>query len=366
MSNWVARSLIILAALLITTVNAAEDDEEEEVDFDDVEERAPHTLKSWSDRIHLSGRFDFNLEMENLGGDGAKPDRFRTYHHFIFLKADISKKLLLEAELIDQVYYEMTYRLTDGVELKAGKIWVPFGLSPFHHYYGGVQGDPFTGKLLPNVWAELGASIRYPILKDWRGLSVFGDSYIVRGFEEASGRVLALNAGGSDDVFAYGQRLTIKTLKDRLTVAGSALYNKWGTDNDQEVFLWGGDFSTAYGLLKAPGIRHLRFSGAAARAEIRDRTLVESANNDQGWYYKYGDFVEVHYGRWQPDLTFRVRYGSYIDFDDVVTNNDTHSINVAAIRRMGPLVVIAEHFWNFEEVDEVPNDLFRLHAVVEF
>ena len=355
----------LAGCLVIAFSSLAAADDDGELGFDEVEEEPVRAATSWTDRIHLSGRFDINLEMENIGGDGDKQDRFRTYHNFIFVKAKLGDQLLVEAEVVDQIYYEISYRHSETTALKAGRIWVPFGLSPFHHYYGGVQGDPFAGKLVPNVWAELGTSVGYRILATGSG-TLTGDTYVIRGFEGRAGSVLDLNAGGSDDVFAYGQRLKLTLLGDRFTLAASGLFNEWGTGNNQRLFLWGGDFSTTYDLLDLPILSDMRLGGAVARAEVRDRTLVDPADDEDGWYFKYGDYIEAHYGQWRPFVTLRLRYGSYVDFDDVVTGNDTHSINLAAIRRMGPLMLMAEYFWNFEEVDEVDDDLFRLHAVVDF
>jgi hypothetical protein len=131
-------AVTVCFAIVLPNFAVAED--EDELDFDEIEEAPVHGSTSWADRIHLWGRFDFNLEMENIGGDGDKQDRFRTYHNFIFVKAKLSDQLLFEADVVDQIYYEITYRFSDTAQLKTGKIWVPFGLSPFHHYYGGVQG----------------------------------------------------------------------------------------------------------------------------------------------------------------------------------------------------------------------------------
>ena len=351
-SKWIG---LLLVLLLGSTAIVRAQDDEGEMGFDEVEEEAPiAAATSWADRVHLSGRFDFNFEADNLGG-GEKNERFRTYHRFIFLKADLGERLLLEAEVVDQVYYEIKYRINQRLGLRVGRVWVPFGLSPFHHYYGGVQGDPFSGKLVPNVWAEQGVVLGCEIAD-----GVVSDTYVIRGFSGRPGTVLSLNGGGSEGTLAYGQRLTAHLFGRGLSVAGSVLYNTWGPNGDNRVVLFGGDFSTGYGLLKAPFLRHLRLAGAVARANVEDALLVE------GSYNKYGDYIEAQFGAWRPGLTLRMRLGSYVDFDVVDTVNDTHSFNIAAIRREGPLQLIAEYFWNFEEVNEVDNDFLRLHGVVEF
>jgi hypothetical protein len=357
-----ALSISILLLLLSIHTPSRADDDGEELGFDEVEEAVHHTATSWADRIHLSGRFDINLEMDNIGGRRDKADRFRTYHNFVFLKVDASQDLVLEAEIVDRVYYEIKYRLNDRAQLTAGRLWVPFGLSPFHHYYGGVQGDPFSGKLLPNVWAEQGVSLGYTLFEDCAGATLTGDSYAIRGFDSSGGRVLQLNSGGSEGVIAVGQRLVLHLFSQRLSLSGSALYNGWGPNNDNRLLLWGTDLAADYNLIKLPLFKDLRFNGALARAEIKDKGFVAG----DGWYNKYGDYVQIDYGHWRPGLVLRSRLGSYVDFDDVKTAKDTHSLNLAVIRRMGPLLCMAEYFWNFEAVDEINNDFFRLHVALEF
>jgi hypothetical protein len=338
-------------------------DDGEEMSFDDVVEEVHHAASGWADRVHISGRFDLNLEMENLGGDRHKADRFRTYHNFVFLKVDASENLVLEAEIVDRVYYEMKYRVGERLEFKAGRLWVPFGLTPFHHYYGGVQGDPFSGKLVPNVWAEQGAGLAYTLFEDRLGATLTGDTYAIRGFDGSGGRVLQLNGGGSEGVIAVGQRLVLHIFERHLTLAASSLYNAWGpADSNNSLTLWGGDLMADYNLLRLPLIKDLRVSAAFARAEIRDKAVISGG----GWYYKYGDYLQVDYGHWRPGLVLRGRFGTYIDFDEVETAKDTHSLNIAVIRRMGPLSCMAEYFWNFEAVDETKDDFLRLHMVLEF
>ncbi|NNF07019.1 MAG: hypothetical protein HKN21_09685 [Candidatus Eisenbacteria bacterium] len=345
--------------------------EDEEMGFDDVEEATVPETKGWEDIVHISGMFDLNLEMTNLhdsdDSDGEKLDNFRNYHHFVFLSVTPNEKVRFQADIIDLFFYEMTYKLNSKAEVKAGKIWVPFGNSPYHHFYGGVQGDPFTGKLVPNVWAEQGVGLSYEVARGGGGSTVLtGDTYIIRGFEGPAGSVLNLNEGGKDDVFAYGQRVMLNLGSNKAVASASGLYSPWGPDNDNRVFLWGGDLDLGYGVVDAPLLRDLAFRGAFARAEVKDPELVEEFQNEDGWYYKYGDFAELSYGHWRPNLTLKFRYGSYIDFDDVITNNDSHSFNISAVRRMGNISLWAQYFWLFEEVDEIDNDFMRLRMVFEF
>ena len=343
--------------------------QEEEIGFDDVTEEAPEkgAFPSWTDKVHLTGRFDLNLEVLNPNkGDNLRTNSFKNYHNFLFLKVTPDDRFTLDAEILNLSYYEFKAALPHNVQLTAGKMWVPFGATPFHHYYGAIQGDPFTGLLLPNVWSEFGVSV----FKNWvngENLTLDTDTYVMRGFDGSRGEVLNLSAGGSDNVFAYGARARVGW-GTKISAWGSVLYNTFDDLSEEEgqLLLWGGDLLLDYGLLDVPFLKDLRFRGAFARAEIQDEVLVAPEYNSEGWYYRYGDYAEVTYRGFKYVHT-RVRYGTIIDFDDTVSNNDSHNWDLALLTRLGPnLSLLAQYQINMEEVNEVDNDLFRAQLVFDF
>lgn len=365
------RFWLCLAALLIGGGGVqAQDSTEVELGFDDLETEAPApaaAVASWVDRIHISGRFDLNLEYENLAGTdygGAATGRFRNYHRFLFLNVTPTDKLTLDAEVLDLSYYEIKYALGGNYALRFGKIWVPFGATPFHHYYGGLQGDPFQGLFLPNVWAEFGATIGGTVRNGER-VRIETDAYVIRGFEGTLGSVLALSAGGSDDTFAVGGRTKVG-LGSKIAAWGSAQFNRFGAGDAGRVLLWGGDVLFDFGLVNLPVLKNLRLRAAFARAEIRDETLVRPEDNTAGWYYRYGDYAELTYRGFGVVMP-RLRYGTVIDFDDQVTGNDSHSWEAAVLARLDRnLSALLQYQFRFEAVNEVDNDLLRLQLVFEF
>lgn len=366
-----ALTITLLLFALVSSPAVAQD--EEEISFDDVVEEAPveSAFPSWTDKVHLSGRFDLNMEVFAPGKEGTQANRFRNYHKFMFLKVTPSDRFTLDAEIIDLSYYELRTQLPYDISFTAGKIWVPFGATPFHHYYGAAQGDPFTGLLLPNVWSEYGASVA----KKWingANFTLDTDAYVIRGFDGPRGEVLNLASGGSDNVFAYGARTKLG-YGTKLAVWGSILTNSFGDtegagmdDEEGRLVLWGLDLLVDYGLVSLPIIEDLRFRGAFARAEIQDELLVDPDFNSEGWYYRWGDYAELTY-RGLKYAHVRARYGTIIDFDDTVSNKDSHNWDLALLTRLGPnLSLMFEYQINMEERDEVDNDLFRTQMVFEF
>lgn len=357
---------------------------EEELSFDQVQEAPPTpaaTFKHWYDLIHLSGRFDLNYELDNPAihfqanpelvdettGEplpAADRGKLKNYHHFLFLKATPTEQLTLEAELVDLSYYELKYKVSPSLDVRIGKILVPFGSSPFHHFYGARQGNPFVGLLVPNFWAELGGAASYSLLRAGPA-TLEGDTYLIRGFDGTPGNVLTLNVGGSDTHFAIGQRLKLG-IGTKASFWASAQFNRWRATNEGRVLLWGLDGRLDYGLIPLPVLKDFSLKAAFARAEVRDLAL-DPALNPEGWYWRYGDYVELAYGGLRPWTTLRLRYGTIIDYNQVVSEKDVHNWTLAAqVPLQEHLSVLFEYQWNMEEINEIDNDLLRVQAALEF
>lgn len=359
--------LSILFSAFLVGSSFAQVDSTAVISFDDIEDEAPSGVahSGWTDMVHISGRFDVVLEVENPTKEtDVQEARLRNYHKFLFLKVKPNDQVSLEAEVLDLSYYEVQYEFAEGYRLKVGKIWVPFGATPFHHYYGGAQGDPFDGLLLPNVWSEFGASVSGTIINEG-SVRAEADAYVIRGFEADSSEVLQFTGGGVDDRFAVGGRARLD-VGNKLSLWGSVLYNRFGAGNYGEVLLYGGDVLVDYGFIDVPALRDLRLRAAVARANVRDDTVVDPSIDPNFWYFRYGDYAELTY-RGIPYVHPRVRFGSIIDFDDLVTNRDTHTWDLALLSRVSRnLMLLAEYQFNLEEVNEIDNDLFRLQLVFEF
>ena len=97
--RWTTVMITLGLILGIPTLAHAQEDEDE-IGFDDLEEPEKPEPRGWQERIHISGRFDLNLEMSNFG-DGESLDNFKNYHHFVFLKATPNEKVTLNAEILD-------------------------------------------------------------------------------------------------------------------------------------------------------------------------------------------------------------------------------------------------------------------------
>lgn len=364
--------LVMIAALLTggliqvwpSPARAQTEGDEMELDLDDLEEppaaAAPAAggegISLLDGKVRIMGRFDATYELTNPTSDDKELRKgdFKSYHHHVFVKASPSKKVGLFAEVVENLFAEISYKPFSNLELKAGKILVPFGDFSFHHYYAAVQGTPTSGILIPNIWAEYGASATWEI-GNVGPVSILSETYAVKGFfENNPQKVLQLNRPALGNRIAIGERLSMRW--NRILVSGSLYWDEWNAGND--LLLYGADVSLDYGLVKLPVLRDFRLKAGLARADVQ--------NSETGDYYKYGDYVEVTYGGIREWLTPRLRYGTYIDDSRVLSVNDLHNWSAALLIPVDVLVVTAEYLWQMEEVNEVDNDLFRLMVAIDF
>lgn len=84
-----------------------------------------------------------------------------------------------------------------------------------------------------------------------------------------------------------------------------------------------------------------------------------------GDFIKRGDYLELATNLIGSGEA-RVRYGTYIDNDKVRSKNDIQSLNVGYSLPVDVLRVLAEYQWNYEAVNEIDNDLFRLMVSLDF
>jgi hypothetical protein len=100
-------------------------------------------------------------------------------------------------------YYQVSYNISRRLELRAGRIWIPFdqiGPSMPHNLFGGFVNvsqfrQPGGTAFLPDIWTDLGVGVKYT-LADTDRLSWAVHAYVVNGFQD----------GGSDPTSQVGTR----------------------------------------------------------------------------------------------------------------------------------------------------------------
>ena len=90
-------------------------------------------------------------------------------------------------------YFELDYKPSQRLTLRAGRIWIPFDDMGPHNYFGGhintsrLAQPNATSYFLPDIWADLGVGVKYDLYESSK-INLTGDFYIVNGF----------GAGGTD------------------------------------------------------------------------------------------------------------------------------------------------------------------------
>lgn len=150
--------------------------------------------------------FDLALHLR----PGVSPWTFENYHALFLVdfipKPDIQFSFEVNPS---PKYYEFDYQVTPNLQVRAGRIWIPFDDMNPHNTYGGYMNNsklypPGSTPFLPDIWADLGVGVKYKIL-DQSDLNVTGHLYLVNGFGSAGADTI----GGSQ---AYPQFATTQTI----------------------------------------------------------------------------------------------------------------------------------------------------------
>lgn len=100
-------------------------------------------------------------------------------------------------------YYQLSYQLSPKLELRAGRIWIPFdviGPQFPHNMFGGFVNvsqfrQPGGTAFLPDIWTDLGVAMKYQLVESEK-LSWALQLYLVNGFQD----------GGNDPASEVGNR----------------------------------------------------------------------------------------------------------------------------------------------------------------
>lgn len=138
---------------------------------------------------HFSIYFDLLLADQ----PGKANFSFLNFHPLLFFEIMPNADIQFAFEVrSDPRYFELDYQITPAVQLRAGKIWIPFDDMNPHNIYGGridvnrlrLGGDYF----LPDIWTDLGVGTKIT-LSDSSAVASEMYLYAVNGFPQAGGTV---------------------------------------------------------------------------------------------------------------------------------------------------------------------------------
>lgn len=345
---------LLVGVLLVTSgpVWAAEEDLNLD-NLDKMTERASPVVipKTPESKFTFMGRLDLTAEVNPVKEKSTDNESdLRNWHGLrLFLKLKASPKTTFFGEVANQDFYYVDYRLNETQTVSFGRILVPFGDTRFfHHFYGGIQGKGATGVMFPNVWTESGANLQSQLGED---LSL--DTYLVNGFKSITKDDMPdfTNSADGSKRQALGARLQWQGL-DHVTLLGSAYFdNYW---ENRQLLLLGFDAYTDYGLVNLP-----------IRAGIGIANASADKIPNEGKLQRRGDYLLLA-GRGLGPGELRFRYGTYNHIVNKVTDDDSHSFDLAYLWHVDVIRVMLQRQWNFEAQNEKEDDLWRLMASLDF
>jgi hypothetical protein len=309
--------------------------------------------------------FDFDL----VDQPGAQPLSFDNYHSFLFFEIlptpEISFTFDVEAQ---PKYYELDYQVTPKLQVRFGKIWIPFDdLSP-HNIYGGrtnisrISPGP---AFLPDIWTEMGVGVKYQFV-DTKNLNLVGNLYVTNGFGDANGKDPLGNNPDYPD-FSDSQVTTIDNnsekaiggrmhalIGNRLGLGVSYYHDRWNPDGGQaeNVDMYGSDFSYQFG------------KGFELRAGfIVMKVTMITGDFDRGGYYTE---LGKRFGK-QDAWKILIREGQVQEDDRVIQKSDQKIIGATLLYQPNVLEYSIEYSQDIEKNDLKSNyNYFAARVVMAF
>lgn len=278
--------------------------------------------------------FDTYLAMR----PGVHPLTFRSFHTLLLVEFTPNPDLTFNFEVRPVPrFYEVDYKITPRLQLRVGKIWIPFDdLNPHNSFGGRVNTSPLsqdeTRAFLPDIWADLGVGAKVQLLES-STLSLLAHFYIVNGFDDngtdptgqtgpypafagadpqGAGNGVFPSTKDNNDDKSIGGRVQA-TLFNRISLGGS-IYTGRYTDEDKEsarLLMFGADSQIRFGFFD------LKFGYIAING-----TLIPPSTSTEfirGGIYGEGTF------RLMERLRFRARVGSS-QLDNRVISTDDQTI----------------------------------------
>jgi hypothetical protein len=204
---------------------------------------------------HIAPDFRIYFDLVLASQPGQRDFTFDTNHQFLFLEIAPTPEISFSFDVSSAPrFFELDYQLNPRIQLRAGKIWIPWDdLSP-HNIYGGrvnVSKLQISGgaAFLPDIWTDLGVGIRFTGM-DTAALKILADLYMVNGFG-SGGKDPSADTANPPEAYpsfsdlpssadnnrdkAIGGRVQA-TFARRLSVGASVYTGRWNAQNAPESY----------------------------------------------------------------------------------------------------------------------------------
>lgn len=315
----------------------------------------------------LKTYFDFNI----ISRPGYADFTYDNYHAFLLFEIAPTPDIQFSFEVNpNPKFYELDYQLTSWIQLRVGKIWIPYDdLSP-HNIYGGrinVSRLAPGAAFLPDLWTDLGFGIKVNLIK-LEALSLDAHAYTVNGFR--SGGADPRNPASSGE--GYPSFTDLPTLADnnknkavgvRFHVDfripsgpafgfGTSLYQgRWTSEQVEKksLSMLGIDAQARLSLSE------IRMGAINMKSDLPGGDQFTSA----GMYAELGQKFD-HRSRWK----FLVRVGKIQQDDRVIDVTDQTIFGLSALYTPGAVQLSIEHSRDVQKINRKIGYLYTAARVV--
>ncbi len=305
--------------------------------------------------IRFKVYFDLNLYsrpgITNLG--------FDTFHTFLFLEGTPAPDMQFSFDVsASPRFYELDWQALPSLQIRAGKIWIPFDDTQIHDIYGGrvnVSRLELGTAFLPDIWTDLGVALKW-VIRDVRDLNLVADVYVVNGFR----------SGGTDPVSPgspYPSFADLPTSADNnqdKAVGGrlhGVFWNRFGLGASAYQGRWSDQTQPAYHVTMMEGDAQFRLPPTLS--EVRLGIMSMKVTAPSGTFYRAGTYAE--FGQYLTRMrTWKLLFrGGTMQMDDRVLDvNDQRIVGAMLIWRPSVIQLSLEHSNDLEKVSGKPNYSF--------
>jgi len=353
---------------------------------------SPHGAPAGGVLPNFKFYFDFLLRSwkgkQNPGGTGGvSAFSFDSYHQRLLAEYTPTPELMFQADLLQQQYFESDYMLTPRLQVRWGRIWIPFDdMSPHSMFGGRINTSEFRQAnetaFLPNIWADLGVGFKYT-LADSSSYSSDLHFYVVNGFQEnrggspvdGEGNASASGQPGSKAAYptfdgttggtgdnnndkAFGARW--HSILGRRFGFGISIYHDVYTDTGQDsrgILILGLDIQ-----LRPTATTEIRMGYASMKVDLDPVASTKASFSRTGTYIELGQRFGLE-ERWK----FLVRAGSSQNDNRVVDVSDKTIVGGTLLKNFGSIETQFNFFHDLHQVaSKIAYNYGELRVVTAF
>jgi hypothetical protein len=291
---------------------------------------------------------------------------FDTFHNFLLFEATPMKDIIFSFDVNPTPkYFELDWQASEKLQLRAGKIWIPFDDMSPHNIYGGrvdVSKLAPGAAFLPDLWTDLGVAMKYQLV-DTKYLNLLGHLYIVNGFR--SGGTNPANNLDSPSNYPSFADISATADNNRNKAVGGRVHailnRKFGFGLSYYTGRWSDDSLPAYGVSMVGADAQVRLGLTEFRAGIVGMN-VDIPNDN---FKRGGLYLELG-KRFGFEESWKILgRGGSLQMDNRVRDvTDQKILGASILKQIGIIQLSLEHSRDFTIMAKKRNYTFTAFRIV--